>query len=129
MVAGAPAGLGAVHRGIGATGQRVRDLGRLRRDRDAQAGAELDHLPLDLEALAQAEQCLFRDPRGIVAMAHPGNPALADSQMFILKAAVPSYDGKYTIVGRVTAGMAVVDRLAVADMIKQATIKAAGPNF
>ena len=67
--------------------------------------------------------------RGIVAMAHPGNPALADSQMFILKAAVPSYDGKYTIVGRVTAGMAVVDRLAVADMIKQATIKAAGPNF
>jgi cyclophilin family peptidyl-prolyl cis-trans isomerase len=67
--------------------------------------------------------------RGIVALAHPGNAAAADSQLFILKAAVPSYDGQYTVVGRVTAGMAVVDRLAVADLIKQASIKAAAQPF
>jgi len=61
--------------------------------------------------------------RGIVALAHSGNPAYADSQLFILKAAVPSYDGKYTIVGRVTRGMDVVDKLAVTDVLKQVTLK------
>jgi len=61
--------------------------------------------------------------RGTVALAHSGNPAYADSQLFILKAAVPSYDGKYTIVGRVTRGMDVVDKLAVTDVLKQVTIK------
>ncbi len=61
--------------------------------------------------------------RGIVALAHSGNAAYADSQMFIVKAAAPSYDGKYTIVGRVTRGMDVVDKLAVADVLKQVSMK------
>jgi len=61
--------------------------------------------------------------RGIVALAHSGNPAYADSQLFILKAAVPSYDGQYTIVGRVVRGMDVVDKLAVTDVLKQVTMK------
>lgn len=61
--------------------------------------------------------------RGIVALAHSGNAAYADSQLFILKANVPSYDGKYTIVGRVVSGMDVVDKLAVTDVLKQVRMK------
>ena len=64
--------------------------------------------------------------RGIVSLAHPGNAANADSQLFIVKANAPAYDGQYTIVGRVTRGMDVVDRLAVADVLKQVTLKGAG---
>lgn len=61
--------------------------------------------------------------RGTVSMAHSGNPAAADSQMFILKTATPSYDGKHVIVGRVASGMDVVDRLAVGDLFKQVRIE------
>jgi peptidyl-prolyl cis-trans isomerase B (cyclophilin B) len=55
-------------------------------------------------------------------MAHSGNPANADSQMFILKTATPAYDGKHVIVGRVVQGMDVVDRLAVGDVLKQVRV-------
>jgi cyclophilin family peptidyl-prolyl cis-trans isomerase len=61
--------------------------------------------------------------RGIVALAHAGNAAYADSQLFIVKVPSPAYDGKYTIVGRVTRGMDVVDKLAVADVLKQVSMK------
>lgn len=61
--------------------------------------------------------------RGTVSMAHSGNPANADSQMFILKTAVPSYDGKHVIVGQVASGMDVVDQLAVGDVLKQVRIE------
>jgi cyclophilin family peptidyl-prolyl cis-trans isomerase len=61
--------------------------------------------------------------RGTVSLAHAGRPELADSQLFILKAAVPAYDGKHVIVGQVTSGMDVVDRLAHADVIKNITVK------
>jgi cyclophilin family peptidyl-prolyl cis-trans isomerase len=65
--------------------------------------------------------------RGMVALAHSGNPAYADSQIFILKANVPAYNGQYTIVGRVVRGMDVVDKLQVPDMIKMSSIKGEGP--
>jgi cyclophilin family peptidyl-prolyl cis-trans isomerase len=61
--------------------------------------------------------------RGVVSMAHPGNAINADSQMFILKTAVPSYDGKHVIIGRVTRGMDVVDQLAVGDQLKQVRVE------
>jgi cyclophilin family peptidyl-prolyl cis-trans isomerase len=61
--------------------------------------------------------------RGTVALAHAGRPELADSQLFILKAASPGLDGKHVIVGQVSRGMAVVDRLARADVIKNITVK------
>jgi cyclophilin family peptidyl-prolyl cis-trans isomerase len=63
--------------------------------------------------------------RGIVSLAHPGRAEQADSQLFIVKVATPAYDGKHTIVGRVTRGMDVVDRLAVTDLFKQVTLRAA----
>jgi cyclophilin family peptidyl-prolyl cis-trans isomerase len=64
-----------------------------------------------------------RNVRGAVAMAHTGNPALAESQFYILRQAKPELDGKYTVFGRVISGMEVVDRLVRADMLKKASVK------
>jgi cyclophilin family peptidyl-prolyl cis-trans isomerase len=61
--------------------------------------------------------------RGTVALAHSGNPAAADSQLYIMKSASPGLNGKHTIVGRVTAGMAVVDRIVKTDRLVNVTIK------
>ena len=61
--------------------------------------------------------------RGAVALAHSGNPAGADSQFYILKQPIPSLDGKHAVVGQVVSGMAVVDKIAVRDLIKNTTLK------
>ena len=61
--------------------------------------------------------------RGAVGLAHGGNPLGADSQIYIMKSASPSLDGKHAIIGTVVAGMAVVDKIVVPDMIKNATVK------
>ena len=61
--------------------------------------------------------------RGAVGLAHSGNPAGADSQFYIMKGASPSLDGKHAVIGQVVSGMAVVDKIAVPDMIKNATLK------
>jgi cyclophilin family peptidyl-prolyl cis-trans isomerase len=66
--------------------------------------------------------------RGSVAMAHAGDPRYADSQFYIMKRAAPSLDGKHTIVGRVITGLDVVDKIAVTDLIRNTSIKAAGPR-
>jgi cyclophilin family peptidyl-prolyl cis-trans isomerase len=60
--------------------------------------------------------------RGTVSMAHSGNPANADSQMFIVKTPVPAYNGVHVIVGRVASGMAVVDKLEVGDILRQVRV-------
>jgi cyclophilin family peptidyl-prolyl cis-trans isomerase len=61
--------------------------------------------------------------RGMVGLGHSGNPLGADSQFYIMKAASPSLDGKYAIVGQVVSGMTVVDKIVVADMIKNTVLK------
>ena len=61
--------------------------------------------------------------RGAVGLAHSGDARGADSQLYIMKTASPGLDGKHAIVGQVIAGMAVVDKIAVTDMIKNATVK------
>jgi peptidyl-prolyl cis-trans isomerase B (cyclophilin B) len=61
--------------------------------------------------------------RGAVGLAHAGNPIGADSQLYIMKTASPGLDGKHAIIGRVTTGMAVVDKIAVADLIRNATVR------
>ena len=61
--------------------------------------------------------------RGAVSLAHSGNPLSADSQFFIMKTAGASLDGKHAVIGRVTAGMTVVDKIVVTDIIKDAWIK------
>lgn len=64
-----------------------------------------------------------RNVRGAVAMAHSGNPALADSQFYILMRAAPDLDGKFVVFGRVLSGMDVVERLQRADVLKKASVK------
>ncbi len=61
---------------------------------------------------------------GAVAMAHPGDPKFADSQMYIMLGAAPKLDGGYTVFGQVISGMDVVRRLAVTDVIKKISVKA-----
>ncbi|WP_238370594.1 peptidylprolyl isomerase [Heliomarina baculiformis] len=49
--------------------------------------------------------------RGIVGMARSQNPDSANSQFFIMFNDYPSLNGQYTVVGRVTDGMDVVDAI------------------
>lgn len=65
--------------------------------------------------------------RGAVSLAHGGNPINADSQLFIMKTAMPGLDGKHVVIGRVTSGMDVVDKLQVGDQFKQVTVADGGP--
>ena len=64
-----------------------------------------------------------RHAPGTVAMAHVGDPKLADSQFYIIIQPRPGLDGKYTIFGRVTSGMDVVGKLKKADILKRASVK------
>jgi peptidyl-prolyl cis-trans isomerase B (cyclophilin B) len=49
--------------------------------------------------------------KGIVSMAHGGDPNTAMTSFFIVTGDAPSLDGKYTAFGRVTDGMAVVEAI------------------
>ncbi len=64
---------------------------------------------------------------GSVAMAHAGNPAPADSQIYITLRPTPELDGKYTVFGQVISGMDVVQKIEIGDVIKKASVKAAAP--
>lgn len=63
--------------------------------------------------------------RGAVGFAYGGEARLADSQIYIMKTAMPGIDGQYSILGRVTKGMNIADQLQIADVIKNVTIKGA----
>lgn len=60
---------------------------------------------------------------GAVAMAHAGNPARADAQMYITLAPQPRLDGAYAVFGQVISGMDVVRKLQVGDRIVRAAVK------
>ncbi len=49
--------------------------------------------------------------RGTVGMARSRDPDSANSQFFIMFAPAPHLDGQYTVVGKVTGGMEVVDAI------------------
>ena len=78
------------------------------------------------EPIGVAEFNKRKHVRGTVALANTGNAKSADSQLYICKAAMPSLDGKYVIVGQVIKGMEVVDRLQIADVLKNVTLTEAG---
>jgi cyclophilin family peptidyl-prolyl cis-trans isomerase len=64
---------------------------------------------------------------GAVAMAHAGDAAKADSQMYIALAPVHRLDGSYTVFGQVISGMDVVQKIQIGDVIKKASVRDAGP--
>jgi peptidyl-prolyl cis-trans isomerase B (cyclophilin B) len=61
---------------------------------------------------------------GAVALAHAGNPREADSQIYVALTPQPRLDGlNYAVIGQVIAGMDVVRKLQVNDVIRRATVK------
>jgi peptidyl-prolyl cis-trans isomerase B (cyclophilin B) len=60
---------------------------------------------------------------GAVAMAHPGVPGQADSQMYVTLADRPDLNGKYTVFGQVIAGADVPARLERGDVIRRMFVK------
>jgi cyclophilin family peptidyl-prolyl cis-trans isomerase len=67
--------------------------------------------------------------RGSVGLAYREGqpPTAADSQVFVLRRANPDLNGKYAMLGRVTRGLDVVDKLAERDLIRQMIRKTAAP--
>ena len=53
----------------------------------------------------------IKHERGIVSMARANDPDSADSQFFICYDSHPFLDGKYTVWGKVTEGMNLIDRI------------------
>jgi len=80
---------------FGRMGQDMRMAGR--------GGSDLPDLPAEFSDIP------FE--RGVVGMARAQSPDSANSQFFIMFAPAPHLDGLYTVVGRVTEGMEVVDAI------------------
>lgn len=68
------------------------------------------------------EQTGLTHDRGVIAMARSQAPDSAGSQFYITLATAYQLDGQYAVFGSVISGMAVVDRLAVGDLIVSARI-------
>jgi cyclophilin family peptidyl-prolyl cis-trans isomerase len=56
-------------------------------------------------------------------MAHPGNPAKADAQFYVMLGDRPSLDGKYVVFGQVISGFDVPAKIRVGDAIKRMYVK------
>lgn len=63
----------------------------------------------------KAEFSSAKHIRGTVSMARAADPDSADSQFFIVYAPAPQLDGKYTVWGKVIAGMEYIDDLKKGD--------------
>ena len=61
--------------------------------------------------------------KGAVAMAHPGVPAEADSQIYVTLANRPDLNGKYTVFGRIIAGADVPARIQKGDVITRMYVR------
>ena len=61
--------------------------------------------------------------RGAVGMSHLGNPAGADSQIYITLDARPDLDGRYAVFGQVVQGMDVVSQLQVGDEVRRMSVR------
>lgn len=64
--------------------------------------------------------------RGAVAMARLVHPDSAGSQFYVMLGNAGELDGQYTVFGRVTSGMEVVDRIAIGDKMKSVKIVQTG---
>jgi peptidylprolyl isomerase len=61
--------------------------------------------------------------KGAVALAHPGDPAKADSQIYVTLADRPDLDGRYTVFGRIIAGAEVPARIERGDLITRMYVR------
>ncbi len=65
--------------------------------------------------------------RGAVAMARLVTPDTAGSQFYIALVNSPELDGNYSVFGKVSSGMDVVDKIALGDKMKTVKIVEAAP--
>ncbi len=61
--------------------------------------------------------------KGAVGVAHPGNPAKADSQIYVTLANRRDLDGQYAVFGQIVEGAGVPALLEVGDMITRVFVK------
>jgi cyclophilin family peptidyl-prolyl cis-trans isomerase len=61
--------------------------------------------------------------KGAVAMAHPGNPSLADSQVYVTLADRPDLNRSYVVFGHLVSGDDVPARLERGDVITRMYVK------
>jgi cyclophilin family peptidyl-prolyl cis-trans isomerase len=61
--------------------------------------------------------------KGAVAIAHAGDPAKADSQIYVTLDERPDLDGRYTVFGRVVAGADVPARIERGDLITRMYVR------
>jgi cyclophilin family peptidyl-prolyl cis-trans isomerase len=61
--------------------------------------------------------------RGSVALAHPGDARLGDSQFYVTLSPAPRLDGDDTVFGQVIAGLEVVASISAGDRIIRASVK------
>lgn len=64
-----------------------------------------------------------RHVKGAVGLAHVGNPAGADSQMYVTLADRKDLDNRYVVFGRVVSGEDVPARLGVGDEIVRVSVR------
>ncbi len=61
--------------------------------------------------------------KGAVAMAHAGDPAKANGQIYVTLAPKPQLDGKYVVFGQVISGQDVPAKIERGDVIKRIYVK------
>jgi len=61
--------------------------------------------------------------KGAVGVAHQGDPANADSQIYVTLANRPDLNGRYTVFGRVIAGTDVPERIQKGDQITRMYVR------
>jgi len=61
--------------------------------------------------------------RGAVAMAHAGDPRLADSQVYVTLANRPDLNGRYAVFGHVISGADVPETIQRGDVINKMYVK------
>ena len=60
---------------------------------------------------------------GAVGISHPGNPALADSQIYVTLANRDDLNGRYTVFGHLVSGREVVDAIQRGDVVSRMYVK------
>jgi cyclophilin family peptidyl-prolyl cis-trans isomerase len=61
--------------------------------------------------------------KGAVGVSHQGDPASADSQIYVTLASRPDLNGHYTVFGRVIAGTDVPERIQTGDQITRMYVR------
>jgi len=61
--------------------------------------------------------------KGAVAMAHPGDPSKADSQIYVTLDERPDLNGRYTVFGHLIAGADVPARIQRGDLITRMYVR------